>query len=143
MRRYVIDTCCLINYFGDVFGERRRLTRPAVSLLDRAFAGQGDVLLSIPAIAFVEVYDVRLHDAEATRRFYFDVFERVRSCGSIEIRELDSEVMRHFLAIRGALERHDRIVLACAVALNSPLITWDPKIAAYVQATGVIPGTLY
>ena len=145
VRRYVIDTCCLINYFGDVFHERPKLSRYVRRLLDQAFSRSPEVILSIPAISFVEVFDTHQRNEEFARRFHYEVYTRIEQCENIEIKPIDDEVLENLVKLRGCLavhDLHDKLILACAMTLECPLITWDPAIVSLVNATPGLPGAL-
>ena len=143
--RFVIDTNCLTFYFVNVFKQPHKFTASTLRLLDLAFSGCPDVLLSIPSIVFVEIFDKWLQNEEFSAKFYYEVYGPIKRCENIEIRPIDAEVMENLVDIQGSLaghDMHDKIVLASAMALDCPLVTTDKKIAEYVRGSRVIPGIL-
>ncbi|MDZ4751807.1 MAG: hypothetical protein SGI87_09350 [Flavobacteriales bacterium] len=145
IKRIVIDTNCLIFYFVHVFERPHRFTASTQQLLDQAFSGSPDVLLSIPSIVFVEIFDKWLRNAEFSRKFYYEVYEKIKQCDNIEVRSIDAEIMECLVTIQGSLaghDLHDKIVLASAMVLECPLVTTDQKIANYVRETNAIPEIL-
>jgi hypothetical protein len=143
--QYVIDTCCLIDYHHDIFRQPRRLSIRSRRLLHEAFTGSSGVLLSIPSVCFVEIFEKWFQDDELGHRFYSEVFQPIVDNEHVEIRSIDREVMDNLSRLDGNMighDLHDKIVLACAMTLDSPLMTIDEDLIAYVQATNVIPAVL-
>ena len=143
-RRYVIDTCVLMNYFTAVFGERPFLSTKVRELLDMAFAGCSSILISIPAIVFIEVFEKWFNSEEFARQFHYEVFAPLTALENVEIRPVDKEIMQAMLTVQtgddGVSELHDRVVLASAIALRCPLLTRDTVITNYVSRNHPIPG---
>ena len=68
---YVIDTCCLIAFFDEVFRHTpsyegsQELSSKTKSIIDQAiFSETTDIRLSIPSIVFVEIYEKWLRAEE-------------------------------------------------------------------------------
>ena len=149
-QRIVIDTTALISYFEFVFNKGSRISNKAKSLIDVAFEFDDKILLTIPSIVFVEIFDKWFRgdstkDEEFRAKFRAEVFERIRQAPNIEIREIDIEVLENFVLLDDSdinLENHDRLILAAAVALGSSLITSDNKIHTYVEKYKVIPSVI-
>jgi len=149
---YVIDTCVLISFFGDVFThakgyERSPLltTRTKGAISEAVYSRHTRVRLSIPSVVFVEIYEKWLRSREFCRRFFYEVFAPLRESPNVEIRAIDREVLGNLLKIGGRLARHDlhdRLVLACAMSLDAPLFTTDEEVTKYVEESGAIPGVL-
>lgn len=145
-RRYVIDTCALISFFHEVFGQEGRISARARTIMGEAlYSGYSETRVSIPSVVFVEVYEKWFNDEEFSRRFFYEVLTPVTQSPNVEIKTLDGEVLENLLLIGGELANHDvndKIVLASAMMLESPLITLDEKITDYVNGTGVIPSVI-
>jgi predicted nucleic acid-binding protein len=149
---YVIDTCALISFFHNVFAGVEgykgtpSLSKVTATLIAEAIYSESTQLrLSIPSVAFMEIYEKWLYKEEFGRLFFYEVFEPLKQSENVEIRPTDREVLENFLKIGGALrnhELHDRLILATAMSLSAPLITFDKKITDYVRETQIIPGVL-
>jgi predicted nucleic acid-binding protein len=149
-KRFVTDTVALISYFSSVFGQDSEISPRAISLIDSAFQYEDEVILSIPGVVFVEIFEKwfrgdESQDEEFRAKFKFEVFERVRRAPNIEIREIDDEVLEMFLSLQDPdinLENSDQLILASAAVLESPLITSDGNLIQYVKKHQVIPYTI-
>ena len=149
-RRFVLDTTALISYFSPVFKRGSKITERAITLIDTAFQYEYPILLSIPGVVFVEIFDKWFRGTDAPSQefraeFRAEVLQRVRSAPNIEIREVDAEILEMFLTLEDPdinLENRDRIVLASAAVLDSPLITSDEKVIQYVRRHQVIPAII-
>jgi predicted nucleic acid-binding protein len=147
--RIVIDTNCLIFYFSQLFLQpnrrQHRFSATTLNLLDQAFGGAPDVLLSIPSIVFVEIFDKWLTNEEFAKKFYYEVYLRVRESQNIEVRGIDAEVIECAIQIGDIMashDMHDKIILASAIILDCPLVTTDETIIEYVKKFNVIPRIL-
>jgi len=145
-RLYVIGTCALISFFHEVFGEDARLSPRATAIIAEAvYSTFTQLRVSIPSVVFIEIYEKWLRDEEFSRKFFYEVFTPVTQSPNVEIKPIDQEVLESLLLIGGDLTEHDvndKIVLASAVMLATPLITLDEKITDYVNESGVIPGVI-
>lgn len=142
-QRFVTDTNCLIFYFHDVFDVENRLTASTRALFDNAFISAGDILLSIPSVVLVEIFEKWFLTEEFAAKFHYEVFERIIAAENIEIKPIDKEVIENILKLGGAMESHDlhdKIILACAMMLDCQLITVDGHITEYVNTNHIIPG---
>ena len=79
--RYVIDTDGLISFFSGVFDDTLGFDgAPSISQKARAaiqeavFPLEGLVLLSVPSIVFIEIYEKWLRSGEFFRKFFYEVF---------------------------------------------------------------------
>ncbi len=146
IKLYVIDTCALISFFHEVFGEDPRLSPRATGIIGEAIYGTFTQLrVSIPSVVFIEIYEKWLRDEEFTRKFFYEVFTPITQSSNVEIKPIDREVLESLFSIGGNLAEHDvndKIVLASAVMLATPLITLDEKITEYVKKSGVIPSVI-
>ena len=137
VKRYVVDTNSLIYYFSDVFGQGNFLTKNTNSILEQAFVSStSNILLSIPSIVFVEIYEKFLVSEELMLRFYYEVFLTIKNAPNMEIRPLDKEVLENIVQIRGVLENHDlhdKIIVASAIVLECPIITTDGAIVRFSE----------
>ena len=142
VRIFVTDTTSLISYFSDVFEKPSKISRKALSIIDRAFLNDPSIRLSIPSIVFVEIFEKWFKSEEVSAKIRSEVFESIKNASNIEIKPLEQEVLENLIKIEDYpinLENHDKIILASAMMLNCNLITSDPKIIKYVKRYGVIP----
>ncbi len=142
---YVSDTNAIIGAFPEVFRKASQLSTRSQDYVVRAFRGDNSLRLSIPSVAFIELYDKWCWDAESTRKIYYEIFVAARESEVIEIRELDAEIVEIICSFDDSivnLESHDKIALASAVVLGAPLITSDLKLINYVKRTQVIASIL-
>jgi PIN domain nuclease of toxin-antitoxin system len=139
---YVIDTNGLISFFSDVFKDAPEFKKPK-PLSKRArktiqyaiFPSDGRVLLSVPSMVFIEIYEKWLRTEEFIRKFFFEVFTPLKESPNVEIRAIDQEVLENLLNVDGCLAKHDlhdKIVVASAITLECPIITFDCKIIEFV-----------
>ncbi len=150
--RYVVDTSALISFHHEVFRYAQnyvgsdKLTPKARTILNHGIDEyRPDVLLIIPSIVFIEVYEKWLTNEEFQGRFFYEVFVPLRDAEHVEIREIDREVLERLILIRGSLtnhDLHDKLIVATAEVLEAPLVTTDQRITDYVSETDLIPGTL-
>ena len=140
--RVVIDTTALISYFCLVFNRDPKISQTAINLIRQAFQEESRVLLIIPSIVFVEIFDKWIRNEEVQVKIRSEVLEPIKQSPNIEIRPIDIEILENFINLTDddiKLENHDRLILASAVALNAPLITSDKKIRKFVLKHHVIP----
>ena len=153
MRRlYVIDTNSLIAFYHNVFKDAPDYQgSPELSSKTRRIISQAikplttGIRLSIPSVVFVEIYEKWLRTEEFAKEFYYEVFSPLKQSPNVEVRPIDREVMENLIHIGGNLKNHDlhdKIILASAITLESPLITTDTEIINYVYERNVIPGIL-
>lgn len=149
-RMIVIDTVSLISYFSSVFNRSPRISERALALLDRAFTYPDEILLSIPGVVFVEIFDKWFRgdtakDEEFRAKFRAEVLERIIRAPNIEIREIDIETLEMFLSLEDPtinLENNDRLILATAAVLQARLVTSDAKVVDFVEKNATIPATI-
>jgi PIN domain nuclease of toxin-antitoxin system len=143
---YVSDTVALIWYFANVFEQTSELSRSATSIFDKAINSTTPFIqLIIPAVSIIEIFDKWLKTEEFARKFYFEVYAKLLQSENVYFREVDSDVLAELLRIDGALANHeinDKLILACAMALDCSLISSDPKIKEFVDASKVIPSII-
>ena len=144
---YVCDTCALIEFFGGVFRTSCGLSNRAYQIIDEAVNNRiGDIRLSVPSTVFLEIFDKWLTDEESVRRFYYEVFIRLRESPNVEIKPIERDVIVHLLELDGAMEghdMHDKIILASAMMLECSLITSDKVIRTFNLRSQVIPEVFY
>lgn len=141
----VMDTTALISYFSTIFKQQSQISEDAIKLIQHAFRSDSDVLLSIPSIVFVEIFDKWVVDDEFRAMFVSEVLELISQCPNIEIKSIDEEVLQMFISLSDSivnLENHDKIILASAMTLQWPLITSDSKIVKYAKKYKVIPAII-
>jgi PIN domain nuclease of toxin-antitoxin system len=152
-KRYVIDTNGLISFFAGVFedtlgfDDSTLISRKARNAIQEAvYSSEGAVLLSVPSIVFIEIYEKWLRSGEFSSKFFYEVFTPLKQSPNVEIRAIDQEVLENLLAVDGCLaehDLHDKIVVASAMTLECPIITVDHKIIEFVgNGDGKIPDVL-
>ncbi|WP_414548521.1 PIN domain-containing protein [Anabaena sp. CCY 0017] len=133
----MIDTVALISYFAHIFNVPSKISQKGLSYIDIAFKDYNSkYLIIIPGVVFIEIFDKwfrgnTTENKEFRAKFISEVFNPIKLAPNIEIRELDIEVLESFLDLKDEninLENRDKIVLATAIILNSPLITCDTKL---------------
>ena len=138
MGRYVLDTSGLIAYFDEIFPKSKRLSEHANSLISEALYSRGTpIRLTVPSIAFVEVFEKWLTTEEILRRFYYEAYLPIEESPNIEVRGIDEEILHALISIGEPLDHHeihDKLIVACAVVLDCHLITSDEAVAAYVDS---------
>jgi PIN domain nuclease of toxin-antitoxin system len=149
---YVIDTCCLIAFFDEVFkhmpsydGSKDLSRKTKLIISEAIFSESTDIRLSIPSIVFIEIYEKWLRTEEFSKRFFYEVYNKLRESANIETRSIDREILEALIEIDGILinhDLHDKIVLATAIVLESYLITTDKKVIQYVSERNSIPGII-
>jgi len=145
--RFVIDTTALISYFAELFDRQSQISPKGLSYIEKVFQSDSDYLMTIPSIVFVEIFDkwfrgVTPRHEEFRAKFISEIFNPIKLCPNIEIREIDIEVLEKFLHLNDPyikLENRDKIVLASAEVLQAQLITSDRKIKKYVDKYQNIP----
>ena len=152
-RRYVIDTVGLVSFFCEVFDSRPdvglvSISRRARNVIQEALLplDYSRVLLSVPSIVFVEIYEKWIRSEKFLREFFYRVFKPIQQSPNVEIRAIDQEVLGNLVHVDGCLaehDLHDKIVVASAMTLECPIITVDLKIIRFVQERpGKISGVL-
>ncbi len=140
--RYVIDTNGLLSFFAGVFDnapgfdESPSISQKARNAIQEAvYSLEGVVLLSVPSIVFIEIYEKWLRSEEFFRKFFYEVFTPLKQSPNVEIRAIDQEILENLLTVDGCLaehDLHDKIVVASAITLECPIITFDHKIIEFV-----------
>jgi len=151
--RYVIDTNGLVSFFAEVFDDipgfdgLLSISQRAKTVIQEALLPlEGGVLLSVPSIVFIEIYEKWLRSKEFLYEFFYEVFKPLQQSPNVEIRAIDQEVLENLLTVGGCLaehDLHDKIVVASAMTLECPIITVDHKIIEFVgNGKGKIPNVL-
>jgi len=147
-KRFVIDTVALISYFAHIFNVTSKISQKGLSYIDMSFKDYNSkYLIIIPGVVFIEIFDKYFGGNSAANKefrakFISEVFNPIKLAPNIEIRELDIEILESFLDLRDEnikLENRDKIILATAVILKSPLITSDTMLKKYCEKYRVIP----
>ncbi len=152
--RYVTDTNSVISYFKDIFREAPNFDRTKVlssrakRIIEYAVNSYlyGGILLVVPSVVFIEIYDKWLDNEEFARKFYWEVFIPLRDAPNVQIRSIDREILENLVHVRGVLsnhDMHDKLVVASALALDCPIITTDGRIREYVESEKTIPEVIY
>lgn len=143
IKTYVIDTNALIFYFSEVFEQNSLLSEKIEIIMRRAIDDLDPYTkLFIPSIVFIEIFSKWLLTEEFARKFYYEVFNKLKLSENVFFIEIDVEVIRFMTKIEGNLENHDihdKLILATAIKLNAPLITSDSEINKYIINTKSIP----
>lgn len=135
---FVADTTAIISYFAEIFEQPSEISKPSLTIIERAYCYDGSIRLSIPSIVFVEIFEkwYPKWTEEEIQKFKIEVFLPTETNENIEIKPIEKEVLEHFITLddsRISLENHDKIIMASAMMLDCPLITSDKKIIRYAK----------
>lgn len=138
--RYVVDTHAVIWHFPKAFGQMSGNSEKVGRILRETLVDDlSPNRLVVPSIVFVEIFDKFSRTREESSRVYYECFVPLKECDRIELRELDFEILEAVSQVGGVLDSHeinDKIIVATARVLNSPILTKDPKIHEYADNGG-------
>jgi PIN domain nuclease of toxin-antitoxin system len=109
-------------------GRTDRLGRAARRYFQRA--ERGDVVIYVPAMAFVEFSEAVHAGRVKLDGSFSDWVDALLGAGPYVAYDLTLDVIRTAETLWGIPERGDRLIAATAKVLDCPLITRDPAIAA-------------
>lgn len=146
MNLYVIDTCSLISYFSNIFGEVSSISSKSLKIIDKAFKYQNSNLI-FPTAVFLEIFHKFCRDEEKTAQIKYEIYQRIKEHPNMEIQPLDREVLEHFIQIIDIepdykFDNHDKQVFAAAMMMNCPLITSDKRMIRYNERKGFVKSIL-
>jgi len=139
---YVCDTVSIISYFNEIFGVGQILSKQAYGIIDDTFKNNYSLnRLSIPAMVFIEIFEKWLTYETIVNQFHSEVFVPVSESETIEIREIDKEVISVAMDLNYNLsdhDAHDKLIVSSAIILNAPIITTDTEIINFADLSGQI-----
>lgn len=143
---YVIDTCALISYFGNIFNEGSSISKESLKIIDNAFKLENNNLI-FPSAVFVEIFKKFCNSEENKQRIKYEIYQRIKNQDNMEIQPLDYEVMENFIKIVDIesdfrFDNQDKQVYAAAMTMNCPLITSDTRLKRYNERKGFVPEIL-
>ena len=132
-----------------MFEQGSQISKEALKIVDNAFASSHEIILIIPGVVFVEIFDKWFRGKEKEEfqaKFLAEVLSPIVKSPNIEIRAIDGEILEKFISLQDNklnLENRDRLILAVASVLNAPLITPDRKIIKFVKKHKPISKIIY
>lgn len=112
---YSLDTHALIWYFL----KQKTLSLKAKGIMGKIFGGEAVGIVSTMVI--LEVYYVSLR----LKKFDFSKFLNVLENSNIKIVPFGKKVLAKSLILPTGIDIHDRIIVATAILMDTPLITKD------------------
>jgi PIN domain nuclease of toxin-antitoxin system len=140
---FVVDTCALISFYQEVFGESSSISYKSLKIIERAFL-DNDIKLIFPSIVFIELFRLYFKTKEIATQIKYEVLNPISEQENMQIRSFDKESLEKFIQITDIesnynFDNHDKQILATAMVMNCPLITSDLRIKRYNQRKRVIP----
>ncbi len=136
IKRYVLDTTSVISYFNNIFSVKSQISSTAQKIIERGLNDDEHVVLIVPSLCFIEIYDKFCTDEENLAKYRYEVLTPLRGKNQIEIREINEETLKNYSLIDDDivnLESKDKVFLATAIEMDAILITSDRKIIKYAQ----------
>ena len=117
---FVTDTHALLWWFTD----SPKIGPEAAHLYEKC--ERGEIIIFIPTIVMAEALSVF-----ERKRIPFDfkkLFKKIRDSENYPLVALDYPILKQMLYLKDIPELHDKIIVATALYLSSPLITKDKAI---------------
>ena len=115
MDNYSLDTHSLVWYIRG----QSTLSSTAKSIIAKIFAGEANGFISIMVV--LEAYYVSMKH----KNFVFSKFLKDIRRPNIRVIPFDNKVLTQTFELPAKMDIHDRIIVATAVVMNTPLITKD------------------
>ena len=140
---FVVDTNAIIDFFNDIFDQEAMLSKKSRQIIGKALSSiENDHKLSIPSVAFIEIYEKWCKTTEFTAKVKYEIVKPLVESPNIEIKPIEREVLENLMLVEGPLLNHeinDKIIVASALMLQWPIITLDEKIKAFIDESNIIP----
>jgi len=123
---YVIDTHALVWYLTD----DNRLGVKAREILTKIDNGESTGV--IPSIVILEA--MAIFEKRGLHNLFAEIYAEIKESSNYLIYPLSSEIIDEIINLPLELELHDRIILATAKYLGTPLITKDRALRKYHES---------
>ncbi len=124
---YVIDTHALVWYLTD----DDRLGAKAREILTKIDNGEDTGV--IPSIVILETLAV--FEKKGLRDLFSEIYTEIKESSNYLIYPLSSEIVDEVINLPSELELHDRVIMATARYLGTPILTKDKTLQKYHRDT--------
>jgi len=124
---YVIDTHALVWYLTD----DDRLGAKAREILTKIDNGEDTGV--IPSIVILETLAV--FEKKGLRDLFSEIYTEIKESSNYLIYPLSSEIADEVINLPSELELHDRVIMATARYLGTPILTKDKTLQKYHRYT--------